>query len=72
MKENKLIKSCIGLFASMNLCGIGVGLFVQANLGSDTITVLEEGMSIVFHVSLGKAASIYNVIGLTTAFLIAK
>ena len=56
----KFIKACIALFIAMNLCGIGVGLFVQANLGSDTITVLEEGMSKSLNISIGNAASIFN------------
>ena len=68
----KFIKACIALFIAMNLCGIGVGLFVQANLGSDTITVLEEGMSKSLNISIGNAASIFNGITLILALIIAR
>ena len=66
------IKTLFGLFIAMNLCGIGVGLFVQANLGSDTITVLEEGISIALNISIGSAANLYNIILLILALILAR
>lgn len=69
---NKFIKTCIALFIAMNLCGIGVAIFVQANLGSDTITVIEEGISKTFLISLGNASRLFNIFFLIIALFIAR
>lgn len=68
----KFIKTCIALMVALLLCGIGVALFVQANLGGDTITVIQEGLSETLNISLGSASRIYNIFFLITALLIAR
>lgn len=60
------------LFVSMNLCGLGVSLFVQSNLGGDTLTVIQEGISRTFAVSLGSASRIFNLVFFVIALFIAR
>jgi len=72
MKTKKdFLKKCIALLLAVNLCGIGVALFIQANLGSDSITVIQEGISIKFGISLGSSSRLFNVLFLAVALLIA-
>lgn len=69
---NKSLKTWIALFAAINLTGIGVALFVQANLGSDTITVFIDGLKNVLGMSLGESSRVYNVIALVIALLLSR
>lgn len=68
----RFIQTCIALFFAINLTGIGVALFVQANLGSDTITVFIDGLKEVLHCTLGDASRIYNLIALIIALLLSR
>lgn len=70
--EKTWIKSCIGLFVALLSCGIAVTLLVGANLGSDTITVVMEGISKTFHLSLGNASRIFDISFLVLSFLFAR
>lgn len=69
---NKSLKTWIALFIAINLTGIGVALFVQANLGSDTITVFIDGFKNILGVSLGGASRVYNLIALVIALLLSR
>lgn len=68
----RFIQTLIALFFAINLTGIGVALFVQANLGSDTITVFIDGLKNVLHCTLGDASRIYNLIALIIALLLSR
>lgn len=67
-RKNKIIK----LLGAILFCGLGVTLFIKINMGSDTLTVFQEGLSKLFHISLGNAATLYNIITLIIAFFISR
>lgn len=69
---SKTIKTILGLFVAINLTGLGVALFVGANLGSDTITVLVDGIHQTFDMSYGAASRVYNIIMLMIALAVAR
>lgn len=69
---NRFAKTCLALFAAVNLTGIGVALFIHANLGSDTVTVFVDGLSRLLGCSLGSASRIYNSLMLIIALLVAR
>lgn len=71
-KTKTFLTSLFALFIAVNLCGMGVGLYVQANLGSDTLTVIQEGMSKTFHISLGNASRVFNLFYLALALIMAR
>lgn len=62
---------CVVLVA-VNLTGIGVALFVNANLGSDTITVFVDGLHKVLDISYGSASRLYNITLLVIALFLAR
>lgn len=63
----KLIRTLLALFFAIILTGIGVVLFIHANLGSDTITVFFNGIQKTFSLSLGVSSLIYNILALSLA-----
>lgn len=68
-------KFCITLCAvltSVLLIGIGVSTFVECRLGSDTLTVLLEGLHKNFNISLGSANRICNYTLLLLALLLSR
>lgn len=69
MKE-LFYKTIAAIAASILLTGIGVALFVHADLGSDTITVFIDGLHRILHVSYGSASRIYNIGMLAIALLV--
>ena len=70
--KNTLIKMAIVVVVATPLFGICILFYSYAALGSDSLTVLEEGMSKFFHISLGNAAIIYNVASVVIGFLFAR
>lgn len=68
----KIGKACTALATATILTGFGVVLFIQANLGSDTITVFLDGMRSTFRLSLGTASRIYNIGALLLALLLSR
>lgn len=60
------------LFGATNLIALGVSLFLESRLGSDPLTVLQEGMHHLLQVSVGTAAFLYNGIILAVAFILAR
>ncbi|MDD6257765.1 MAG: hypothetical protein PUA69_00670 [Erysipelotrichaceae bacterium] len=66
-----IIQVLIALFASAVFCAICVNLCIYADIGSDSITVFEDGLHHVFPITLGTASYIYNasviIIGLIVA-----
>lgn len=70
--EKSFLSTCIALFFAINFTGIGVALFIQANLGSDTITVFIDGLKNIIHTSLGGASRIYNIAALLIALWLSR
>lgn len=66
-----IIQVLIALFASAVFCAICVNFCIYADIGSDSITVFEDGLHHVFPITLGTASYIYNasviIIGLIVA-----
>ena len=54
------------------MTGLGVALFVHANLGSDTLTVFVDGLHRVLNCSYGAASRIYNLIVLVIALIVSR
>lgn len=64
----KLVLSVLGT-ASMAL---GISLFLKANIGADSVTVWNSGLSNFLGVSYGTAASIFNISTLAIAFAVSR
>ena len=65
--KNRLYKIAIHLVGLM-LLGLGIAVFVTANLGSDPITVLADGLHQVLNITVGTAMILLNVIVLVVVF----
>lgn len=52
--------------------GIGVGLILTANIGSDTVTVFQDGLHCQLHLSYGQASRLYNLVLILAAFVTAR
>ena len=52
--------------------GIGVGLILTAGMGSDTVTVFQDGLHQHLRISYGQASRLYNLILILTAFIAAR
>ena len=52
--------------------GAGVGLILNANIGSDTVTVFQDGLHCQLHISYGQASRLYNLVLIAAAFLTAR
>lgn len=70
MKER--FRSLSLIFIGQILCGIGIGFFLYANLGSDAASVLMDGISYSLDISFGTAAALLNIIILVIVFFIDK
>lgn len=68
MKLAKVIKIIIA-----GACiGSGVGLILAANIGSDSISVLQDGLHALLHISYGQASFLYNFVLIILALLAAR
>ena len=65
-------KSIISLIIATVLVGICILDLVYASLGSDSLTVFEEGLSVFLHVPLGTGSIIFNVSAVTLCLLFAR
>ncbi|TDW25796.1 hypothetical protein EDD63_10383 [Breznakia blatticola] len=68
----KDIKAWLVLFVAVMLLGLGCTLFVGAGLGSDAITVFNEGLHKSLHVSLGWGSRITSIIFIAIGLLVAR
>ena len=68
----KKIQTILATIISILLTGLGVALFVHANLGSDTLTVFVDGLHRVLNCSYGAASRIYNLIVLVIALIVSR
>ncbi len=72
MTEHKLWHSCTALLTAVVLTGLGVVLFLHADLGSDTITVFIDGLRRSLSISLGSASRLYNIAALAAALCLSR
>ncbi|MFL0268763.1 YczE/YyaS/YitT family protein [Candidatus Clostridium radicumherbarum] len=72
MNVRKLCITFSVVLISILLTGIGVAIFVECGLGSDTLTVLLQGLHKSFNISFGTASRICNSILLLLALLISR
>ena len=72
MKQKKIFKDLAVVTLSTAMIGAATCCYVRAGLGSDSVAVFNEGLSIFGGVSLGTAAWILNMVLLLTAFLTAR
>lgn len=70
MKNKYNIKSIGLLGLALMLCGFSVTIFLQANLGSDTVTIFVDGVSKTIGTTYGKAALYFNVIIVLLGYLL--
>ena len=68
----KTIQTILAITASILLTGLGVALFVHANLGSDTLTVFVDGLHRVLNSSYGTASRVYNLSVLVIALIVSR
>lgn len=59
----------LAMFVSMVLAGFGVCIFVECNIGSDTLTVLLDGVHQALGTTLGNASRICNITILLLAII---
>lgn len=73
MKNIKtIIQVLIALLASAIFCAICVNLCIYADIGSDSITVFEDGLHHVLPITLGTASYIYNASVIIIGLIIAR
>lgn len=74
MKEvlKKWMPALLGLICAILLTGAAVAIYLEADIGSDTITVLADGLHNLFHVSQGSGSRIYNLIFLGIALIVGR
>jgi uncharacterized protein len=72
MNARKLCITLCAVLISVILTGIGVAIFIECGLGSDTLTVLLEGIHKSFNISLGTASRVSNCILLLLAVLVSR
>ena len=68
----KTIQTILAIIISILSTGLGVALFVHANLGSDTLTVFVDGLHRALNCSYGAASRIYNLIVLVIALIVSR
>lgn len=67
-----MLKKIVGIGFATVCIGVGVALILLGNIGSDSITVLQDGMHELFHISYGQAALLYNIAMIVVAVLFAR
>lgn len=67
-----LYKKLLLSFIAGCVMGLSIGAILYANIGSDTITVLEDGIHCLLHISYGQAAIVYNVVLIVLALIFAR
>ncbi len=71
-KIKEVAQVLVALVISSVLCAVCVNLCLYANLGSDSITVFEDGLHRLLNISIGTASLIYNAILIVIALIIAR
>ncbi len=68
----KWIPTLIGLICAILLTGFAVAIYLEADIGSDTITVFADGLHNLFHVTQGSGSRIYNLLFLVIALVVGR
>lgn len=68
MKGIKLLK----IIGASFCIGSGVGMILAANIGSDSISVIQDGMHNVLNITYGQASLLYNIVLIVIALFLAK
>jgi len=55
-----------------NLIGLGVALILKANIGSDSITVFQDGIHVFLTITYGSASRLYNLILISIALMFGR
>ncbi|MBW9212026.1 MULTISPECIES: YitT family protein [Terrabacteria group] len=66
------IKTLIITFLSAIFCGLSINLYLKAGIGSDCITVFEDGLHHTLGISVGWASILYSCVFITLAYLFAR
>ena len=66
------LKKLITILIATVCIGSGVGTILAANIGSDSISVLQDGMHNILNVSYGQASLLYNIIMILVALIFAR
>jgi len=63
-----------GLLIILAACciGVGVGIILYGNVGSDTITVFQDGLHLLLNITYGQASRLYNAVLIAIAILTAR
>ena len=72
MKEKKWIRDILYVTLSTAMIGAATCCYVRAELGGDSVAVFLDGLSGSAGITLGTASWLFNLVLLTTAFLIAR
>ena len=72
MKQRRFFQDLLVVILASVMIGAATCCYVRAGLGSDSVAVFNEGLSIFAKVSLGTAAWCLNVALLVTAFVLAR
>lgn len=72
MKWKESLQVLLALFASAIFCAVCVNLILYADLGSDSITVFEDGLHESLHISVGMASYFYNGAVILIGLLLAR
>ncbi|MEG0177802.1 YczE/YyaS/YitT family protein [Anaerorhabdus sp.] len=70
--ENLLKNKYLNYFIAIISIGIGVNMFLLSGLGSDPLTVLQEGIHIVLNITVGQASLVYNIFVLFFVFIFSR
>lgn len=70
MKNKYTLKNISLLAFALLLCGFSVTIFLQTNLGTDTVTIFVDGVSKTIGTTYGTAALYFNVIIVILGFLL--
>ncbi len=62
------IKNIFLILLATNIVALGVALLLRARLGTDPLTVLQDGFHVRLHITGGEAALLYNAVVLSSAF----
>ena len=72
MNTRKIVKQALCVILASFLMAACILAYLHAGLGSDSLTVFEEGLSKFFHTSVGNAAIMYNVSAVILALLVSR
>lgn len=68
----RLFKQILVTLIGLMLCGVGIALFIYANLGVDPASVFQLGLSKVIKISYGSASALMNVVIIAIVFFVDK